>query len=301
MNILFQKIKAWILPFAMLLGAFLNDFFRHFAEFIPYLLFSMLFITYCKISIRDLKFTQLHLYLLLVQTVGCLAVYGVLVCFDPMVAAACLICVLAPTATGGAVITGMLGGNVGCLAAYTLLSSFVVALVSPFIFAFLGGNTDLSFWESVFYICKQVSVVLVVPCLSAFLLEKTVPSVHRQLKKMQALAFYLSVIGLVLITAKTVYFIDQHEINDFKQELWMVTLALVICILQFVIGRSIGRRYGETISGGQALGQKNTILAIWMTQMYLSPIISIAPASYVVWQNMINSYQLWKKERKKSQ
>jgi len=41
------------------------------------------------------------------------------------------------------------------------------------------------------------------------------------------------------------------------------------------------------------LGQKNTILAIWMAQMYLNPISSIAPGAYVLWQNIINSYQVW--------
>ena len=43
------------------------------------------------------------------------------------------------------------------------------------------------------------------------------------------------------------------------------------------------------------MGQKNTILAIWMAQNYLDPLCSIAPAAYVLWQNIINSIQLWKK------
>ena len=48
----------------------------------------MLFITYCKLSFRDLKFSGLHLWLLAVQVVGCLVVYGGLVWFDPVVAQA---------------------------------------------------------------------------------------------------------------------------------------------------------------------------------------------------------------------
>ena len=51
------------------------------------------------------------------------------------------------------------------------------------------------------------------------------------------------------------------------------------------------------ISGGQALGQKNTILAIWMAHTYLNPLSSVAPGSYVLWQNIINSWQLWKKRK----
>ena len=46
------------------------------------------------------------------------------------------------------------------------------------------------------------------------------------------------------------------------------------------------------------MGQKNTILAIWMAQTYLNPLSSIVPAAYVLWQNLINSYQLWRKQRR---
>ena len=75
----------------------------------------------------------------------------------------------------------------------------------------------------------------------------------------------------------------------------MAFFALVICVAQFALGRYVGRRYGDPVSGGQGLGQKNTILAIWMAQVYLNPLASIAPASYVLWQNLINSWQLWRK------
>ena len=43
-------------------------------------------------------------------------------------------------------------------------------------------------------------------------------------------------------------------------------VALVACCLQFFLGKTIGSIYNDRISGGQALGQKNTILAIWMAK-----------------------------------
>lgn len=287
-----------MLPMAMLTGAFFNDFFQQLAFMTPYLIFSMLFITYCKLSFRDLHFSRLHGWLLLVQVIGCLLVYGILVWFNPVVAEGCLICVLAPTATAAAVITGMLGGNVACLAAYTLTSSVVVAVVSPLIFTLLGNHAELSFWDSVFYICRQVVPILVLPCVLALLLEKTWSSLHRQLRKLQILSFYLWSLGLTIVTGKTVYFIVHQGEANIEIEWWMAALALLICIGQFSLGRFIGRHYGDAVSGGQGLGQKNTILAIWMAQAYLNPLSSIAPASYVLWQNMINSYQLWRQEKK---
>lgn len=285
-----------MLPLAMLSGAFFYEFFQQLAFLTPYLIFSMLFITYCKLSFKDLRFSHLHLWLLAIQIAGCLIVYGALVWFDPIIAEGCLICVLAPTATAAAVITGMLGGSVASLAAYTLISSLAVAVASPMIFSLLGGNPEMSFWDSVFHICRQVMPILVLPCVTALLLEKVLPPVHRQLKKLQILSFYLWALGLTIVTGKTVYFIVNQPSPDLNREWWMAALALVICVIQFITGRMIGRHYGDPVSGGQGLGQKNTILAIWMAQVYLDPLSSIAPASYVLWQNLIISWQLWKKE-----
>ena len=55
---------------------------------------------------------------------------------------------------------------------------------------------------------------------------------------------------------------------------------------------------GDKISGAQGLGQKNTVLAIWMAMTYLNPLSSVAPAAYVAWQNTINSWQLYRHQRK---
>lgn len=290
-----------MLPLAMLAGAFFYDFFQSLSFLTPYLIFCMLFITYCKLSVRDLHFGALHYRLILIQLAGCLLVFGVLSRFDMVVAQGCLICVLAPTATAAAVITGMLGGSVACLAAYTLLSSFAVALTAPLIFALLGGRADLPFWDSVFYICRQVVPLLVLPCLLAFVFERVFPVVHRQLGKLQVISFYLWASGLAIVTGRTVHFILHGDNANLPEEWWMAFFALVICVAQFALGRYVGRRYGDPVSGGQGLGQKNTILAIWMAQVYLNPLASIAPASYVLWQNLINSWQLWRKGKSELQ
>ena len=76
--------------------------------------------------------------------------------------------------------------------------------------------------------------------------------------------------------------------------------ALVVCVIQFIIGRKIGRRFGDPVAGAQGLAQKNTVLAIWMALNFLSPISSVGPASYILWQNTINSAQIYFKTRRDS-
>ncbi len=77
----------------------------------------------------------------------------------------------------------------------------------------------------------------------------------------------------------------------------LALVALGACLIQFKVGRMLGRRYGDPAAGGQSLGQKNTVLAVWMAQSFLDPISSIAPTAYIMWQNFVNSYQIYKKDR----
>ncbi|KAA6308376.1 hypothetical protein EZS27_039945, partial [termite gut metagenome] len=66
----------------------------------------------------------------------------------------------------------------------------------------------------------------------------------------------------------------------------------------FFTGKTLGSNYNDRIISGQALGQKNTILAIWMAHTYLNPLAAVGPGFYVLWQNVINSWQLWMRNKK---
>lgn len=286
-----------MLPIAMGLGALLYPFFGRLSFLTPYLIFSMLLVTFCKISFKNMKIHPLHIWLLLIQLAGCLVIYGILRLFNPVVSEGALICILAPTATSAAVITGMLGGDIAFLTTYTLFSSVGVAVAAPVIFSFVGTHQDMTFWSSFFYICRQVIPLLILPLFVAWLLQRYVPIVHRKVLGFRQLGFYLWAVALAVVTGKTVMFLLAQEHPDYTTEILLGLIALIVCAGQFFTGRFLGKRYGDTISAQQGLGQKNTILAIWMAQVYLSPISSIAPAAYVLWQNIINSYQLWKKRK----
>ena len=71
--------------------------------------------------------------------------------------------------------------------------------------------------------------------------------------------------------------------------------GLVICLLQYAIGRRIGKYFGTSIEAGQALGQKNTAFAIWIAATYLHPLSTVGPGCYILWQNIINSIEIWKR------
>ncbi len=75
--------------------------------------------------------------------------------------------------------------------------------------------------------------------------------------------------------------------------IWLAVVGLLACLIQFGIGKWFSRRFlGEDKTFAQSMGQKNSSLAIWMAQMYLDPLSSVAMAAYSIWQNIINSWQL---------
>ena len=289
-----KKLKGYMMPVAMITGALLYNQVSVLSFIIPYLIFIMLLLTFVKISIRDIHFKKLHFWLLLIQSLGSVLVFLILKPFNLTLAQGVMICVLAPTGTAAVVITGMLRGNVASLTAYSLASNVLVAVVAPVFFSFIGTNHDLPFLTSFFGIGKRVFFLLVVPLILAFLLNKFLPKLTVELKKYAGVSFYLWSLALVIVSGRTVYYIVQQPEKNNLINLMIALGALVVCLAQYFTGRRIGRIYNDTVAGGQGLGQKNTVLAIWLAQMYLNPVSSIGPGAYVLWQNIFNSWQVWR-------
>lgn len=287
-----------MLPAAILLGALFYKFFSAIAFLSPYVIFFILFLTYCRFSLHEFRFTKLHFKLIGFQLLASAILYLLLDKIDTTLAQGVMICILVPTAMSAPVVTGMLGGNVVFVATYTLLGNTVVALIAPLLFSAIGTHGELPFLSALMQICQRVVPLLITPFILALLVGKYLPRVNNKIKQYPSLTFYLWNIGLMLVTGKTVYFIATQSGDHYHEEIVIALVVLCICIFQFLIGKKLGNKCGERIAAGQALGQKNTILAIWMAQAYLNPLASIGPASYVLWQNSINSFQMWLYERK---
>lgn len=294
-----KVLKNWTLPIAMLVGVLGYPLFLKLSFLTPYLIFSMLLLTFSKVSPNELKPKALHLWLLLIQLLGALVVYLLLFRFDKIVAEGVMVCVICPTATAAAVITSKLGGSASSLTTYTLLANIGAAIAVPILFPLIENHPDVSFWSSFCLILGKVFPLLISPFIVAWLLQLFLPKMHDKLLQYNEIAFYLWTISLAIVTAQTF----SSLINDSaagSTKIMIAVGALIVCCLQFFLGKTLGSVYNDRISGGQALGQKNTILAIWMAQTYLNPLSSVAPGSYVLWQNIINSWQLWKKRKRES-
>lgn len=294
-----RALKNLMLPIAMVVGAVFYKWMGYLTPLSPILILGMLFITYCKLNPRDIRPHRFQVELLIVQMALAGLVYAALAGFNDVVATGVFICVYIPTATAAPVITNMLGGSIPLVATYSLACNLFVAVTAPVILAAIGEHPELTFFESFLIICQRVFPLIVGPIVAAFLLRKWLPKVHRVISEHQSISFYMWAVSLTIVVGSSVSFVIlNYSAEKAAVMIWLAAGALAVCLLQFYVGRRVGGRFGDKVTGGQSLGQKNTVLAIWLALAYLDPIASIAPASYVAWQNIINSWQLMHHKRK---
>ena len=312
-------LKDWSLPIAMIGGVLAYIIYvnipildtthtiaNKIVEFLqPALIFSMLFVTFCKIEIKELRPTRWHFKLLAFQ-LSTFIIFSLLATITPAESSALrviletfMVCLICPTATAAAVITAKLNGNSASIITYTILINISVALVAPFFLTLshpLEGHTFLS---SFLTITKKVFPLLLCPLIAAETVRNFIPRLHHILiTKCRNLPFYLWLVALSLAIAMTTRAIF-HSNLALQVMGGIVVVSFICCMLQFMTGRFIGRKYGEHITAGQALGQKNTVFAIWLAYTFLTPVTAIAGGFYSLWHNMVNTWQLyWYNHRK---
>ncbi len=292
-----QFLEKYLLPLAMFIGILFYRPLTQWTLLIPYLIFFMLFLTYSRVSWSAIKLSKVHYILLGIQYFGSILVYLILRPINEILAQAVMMCVLAPTATSAPVVAGLLGGSISTVAAYSMISNLSITLFAPLFLSFIGHSGEHpSFFASFGYIFSNVFPMLILPFVVSLLLQKISPKTHKKVQETQIISFYLWAVALTLVIAMVTGFVIDRHADSRVLEVSIALAALAVCLLQFMLGRKIGRIYNCTIAAGQSLGQKNTILAIWLTQAYLNPLASIGPGMYVLWQNLANSYQIWRKK-----
>ena len=241
--------------------------------------------------------------LLAYQIVGCLLVFFLIRPFSPLLAQGLMICVLMPTATAAPIITDRLGGDITQITAYVMLSNIMTALLVPLFFPFVNPAVEIAYLDRFLQILRHVAPLLFIPFFGAWLLRLAYDDIMRRKHRPErfhlpaplvSLPFYLWVCLIVILIARTVRDLCAYE-GELFPVIGLFVGTMIICLGQFFLGRYVGSRCsfpGAAVTAGQSLGQKNSALAIWMTQSWLNPLAALAPAAYIIWQNLFNSWQL---------
>lgn len=311
---LIQFVKNWTLPIAMLLGAlgyFVYTSIPCLAVTRPWvgagigflqplLIFSMLFITFCKVNPGQLRPCRWHVWLLVFQVAGFVLPALLLIAWPQtpvrVIIEGAMLCFICPTATAAVVVTGKLGGDAERITTYTILINCITACIVPLFVPIIHPHPGQDFLQSLLLILSKVFPLLFCPFLAALAVRRYCPRVLRYVVSCKDLAFYLWAVALALAIGVTVKSIV-HSTVPFIYQAGIAVVSLVCCAVQFALGRMIGKRYADGITAGQALGQKNTVFAIWMGYTFMTPVTSIAGGFYSIWHNVFNSYQLYRKRK----
>ena len=271
-----------------------------FLDIMPVVLFTILYVTFCKIQIKEMKPRTWHFILQGIR----IALSGFFVWLITLTSDAdvklllegMFICIICPTAAAAPVVTEKLGGSIGSLTIYTIIANVVTSVIIPLFFPMVEKSADIEFFAAVLMVLKNVTVVLVVPLVLALTSRKVIPSFTSWLAKKKDLGFYLGCVNLAIVSGVTMRNILLSTVSGHTLVL-LIILPLFVTIALFAIGKAVGRPFGDSISAGQALGQKNTVVGIWLTISFLNPLAAVAPGAYVLWQNMVNAWQLWYKDK----
>ena len=345
----FDSNALWL---SMLIGALLYPWLLPLKPLLPWLIFFMLFFTFCKVNPLDLRLHKWHWVVLAAQMILSFGSYAGVsyLTNDPILAQGIMICFIMPTATAAPIIAGKMGGSIQNLTTFTLLSNFATAIIVPATFPLINDQLQMTnyqfaeqFWPAFVLILSRVAPLLLVPFFSAWLLRLGFNAYYRRKyaslpcgegkggvpefvlpKKLALIPFYLWVASIIVLSATVTQTVITNYQSQMTNMLILLACSFFACLLQFGLGKWIGYKLPapskgkdyqdvlinpaaapKTMSGvssitaGQAFGQKNTSLGVWIAQMYLDPLSALGAAAYIIWQNLFNSVQLFVVAHKK--
>ena len=171
-------IKTWGLLLAFIVGGLLPAL-HVLAWAIPYCVGSMLVITFLGMNAQKLLPQKRHVAILAATVLLGVSGWAVLrAAGEPELAEAAFFSGILGVAAGAPVIVQMLGGKsefaATALVLSSISSSIVISLLAPFVIS--SGGVAVSRWDVFCAVFQQVSGMLLVPCIIAYLLRHFYPA-----------------------------------------------------------------------------------------------------------------------------
>ncbi len=287
-----QQLRSIGMVIAFVVGGVFHAEFSQLLPWLPLGIAFMLSVTFIGVDTRRLRPSWMHLWLLLaIEAIG-LGAWGIArACGCPVLAESLYYCGAAPVAAASPIIIALLRGNVEFSTTAMLLSHAAFALLTPFVLPFIVHAPQMDYVEFMGVVAGQVASVLAAPAIIALLLRLAYPPCRAWAPKLSDVSLGVWCLNLTIISAAGVHRIMGAGF-EWADMLPLALGALAICVLGFVGGYWLGYpRLKRECS--QALGQKNTILTLYLAgQPYASPLAYIGPVFYVFFHNIANAIQL---------
>lgn len=283
------KLRTWGLLLAFIVGGFFPQI-SQLSPVLPVNIVFMLGITFLGLKVPRLKPQKRHFLLVLWNVLLGVIPWGILyLCGAPILAETAFFCGIAPMATAAPVIVNLLRGNVEFTVTGQVLSNFAIAAALPILMPLIVGQVDSSLF---FDVAGSVAATLALPALLAFVIRRAYPRARLWAPKLRDWSLLAWIFSLTIIAATASQKI--REIGFSWQEMLPVALvSCAVCVAGFVIGYRIGYPKLKR-ECSQCLGQKNTIITIYLAMTYAtdSPLIFLGPVFYSVFHNVCNAVQM---------
>lgn len=295
--------RAIIMPAAILLGIFLPQ--AHFlSAILPFSIGLMMILTFIeKISPQEHGVTfKIEAHAFLTSLVLCAALIGAYYAFGlskALLLGGLIVC-LAPPANAAPAMTKILGGNPVLALKILIVGHLIACFTIPLIFGYFTGNSGEYFAMSR-RIFNSIQPIISIPLAIALGLRAFYPEIADKVENYQKYTLYIWCFNVFIIISRASY--DIRSMGP--EQLWRsgvfqeeLVLSAVLCGLLFFLGWFFDRKH-HPIEGSQSMGQKNTMLVIWISQAYAGSVAALCPVFYVVWQNIVLSWMSRGKKKKK--
>jgi len=291
-----MKLRTILLPLAIVLGLLFPQ--AHVCGFLlRWVIASMMFLAF----VGPLRATWNDSGRVLVRLMPVWLLLGPLCCILLRILlphhleyswAVLLIC-LAPTGNAAPSVAALRGGAPKIVIAGVLVQHVLVGFLIPLWVWLLGGGSLGA--EIPRRILLGTLPLVILPLLAAWVVRKILPNVATRLHRVQGISLILWACAVFLVVAGARYDLGRMELFATGMWAWahlvgLAAISLLTCIVLFKLGARLGgQSFPEESS--QILGQKNTILAIWIATTWFGPWVVLGPLTYVLWQNLYLAWQ----------
>lgn len=294
MKQLFTSLKPFTLPITLATGFFVPSA----AELYPltkWLLGTMLF--FSLVSERHALGKDDYKKIVVVFAFNMLLgpLYALLVSpIDKELSIGLLLVGMAPTATAAVAVVALSGGRPVFVMAAIVVTHLGASIWIPMyihIFSgFMAKSCIIGTNVDAFNVLKGVAPLLIIPWLLSGTLRFLPEESRKNIRKLKSYILPVWGLAIFLIGARTRELWNGMEQDVTVKLLLIVFSVLVVCAIQFKLGAFIGKK--SSVETAQSLGQKNTVLMVWIALNWLGPIYAVAPLSYILWQNVFISFRL---------
>jgi bile acid:Na+ symporter, BASS family len=256
------------------------------------LLICMLFLVFLEARTDGKLVHRSHFLLLGANFALGILPWLVLLPFNADIAKAAFFAGITPTATAAAAVTGLLGGRVAYVVTAFFLSNVVMAFALPLLIPFVVGTEEAG---SVWSLALSTLTLVGAPLGTALLVRRFWPGVSALVPRLRGVSFFAWLVVLCVVMSGVRRFVEAQETHPWGVMTAVGGVSLALCAAGFLLGRRIGGP-DYVIEGGQALGQKNTMLTLYLALAYAGPVAALGPAFYIIWHNLWNAWQVGRRK-----